>query len=217
MNAEPGSGCGGLTLVEALIVVAVLAVLVAMILPSMGRARPRSARVNCVNHLKQIGLAFRQWSLDNTDKYPMQVSVTNGGAMEWVRQGIAWPAFQVMSNELNSRKLLICPTDTSRTNAPSFDRNLQNWELSYFVGVDADETRPQMFLSGDSNLEIGGGLVQSGLVTLSTNRLVSWSARRHQRQGNVGLADGSVQGYSTTRLREALTNTGDLTNRIIIP
>jgi len=210
---------------EALIVVMVIAVLIALFLPSLARTRDPSQRINCVSNLKQVGLSFRQWALDNNDKFPMQVSVTNGGAMEWARQGIAWPVFQVMSNELNTPKILFCPqeSDTNRNVASNFGSPrspgafTNNQSLSYFVGLDADETQPQMLLTGDSNLEIGGGRVRPGLVTLLTNRLVSWSAARHQHQGNVGLSDGSVQSYSTARLREGLTKTGDVTNRIIIP
>ena len=225
MRAKRNRGFGGLTLIEALIVVAVLSLLVAVMLPALARPRGCTYRNNCVNNLKMIGLCFRQWALDNDDKFPMQVSTNSGGAMEWARQGIAWPVFQVMSNELNTPKILICPqeSDTNRYVAWNFASPgsqgsfSNNQSLSYFVGMDADETQPQMFLTGDSNLEIGGGRVLSGLVTLLTNRPVGWSAARHVRQGNVGLSDGSVQGYTTKRLREALANTGDLTNRIIVP
>lgn len=89
--------------------------------------------------------------------------------------------------------------------------------MSYFVGLDPNPNQPQMFLTGDSDLGTNGGLFRAGVVSLLTNQPVSWSEYRHRKQGKVGLADGSVQGYSTTRLRDALANTGDLTNRIIVP
>jgi hypothetical protein len=129
-----------------------------------------------------------------------------------------------MSNELNSPKILFCPTETANNRfvashfgtpgSPGAFTN--NQSLSYFVDLDADETQPRMLLIGDSNLEIGGR-VPSGLVSLLTNSPVRWSAARHQHQGNVGLSDGSVQGYTTARLRAALTNTGNWENRIVVP
>jgi len=207
----------GLTLVEALIVVAVLAVLVAMLLPAMRPARPQAKRINCVNNLKQVGLSFHQWALDNNDDYPMAVSITKTGAMEWAQQGIAWPVFQVMSNELNTPKILVCPADKAGIAAASFNSSGDRSNLSYFVGLDAKEVEPQMFLTGDSDLEIGRAKFQSGIVNLETNRLVNFSEDRHGKQGNVGLVDGSVQGYSSTRLRDALMHTGDPKNRIIMP
>src|SRR5882724_8113127 len=101
------------TLIELLIVVAIIAVLAAIILPSMARQGcVPGQRINCVNNLKQIGLAFRTWALDNNDKYPMQVSVTNGGAMEIVSTGTVFTVFQVMSNELSTPKILFCPEES---------------------------------------------------------------------------------------------------------
>jgi hypothetical protein len=38
---------------------------------------------------------------------------------------------------------------------------------------------------------------------------LNYTDTQHQKQGNVGLSDGSVQGYSSTRFRDALKNTGD--------
>ena len=207
----------GLTLIEAMIVVAIIAVLVAMLLPDLSRPRARAKRINCVNNLKQVGLSYRQWALDHHNNYPMQLSITNGGAMEWAAQGIAWPAYQVMSNELSTPKILVCPADKPRKSASSFNQRTNAANLSYFIGVDAHSQAPQMFLSGDSNLEINRARLRSGIVTLLTNRLVGWSDEVHQKQGNVGLADGSVQGFSTSRMRDALVYTGDTTNRIILP
>jgi hypothetical protein len=54
----------------------------------------RAARIQCVNNLKQIGLAFRVWGGDNNDKYPTSLVV--------------------MSNELSTTKILVCPSDTAR-------------------------------------------------------------------------------------------------------
>lgn len=77
-----------------------------------------------------------------------------------------------------------------------------------------------MVLSGDDNWLIGGprGVpVKSGLLSLATNTPVAWSETRHQRQGNVGLADGSMQGWSNSKLTEGLIHTGAATNRFVFP
>ena len=89
--------------------------------------------------------------------------------------------------------------------------------MSYFVGVDASETSPQMMLTGDHNL--GTGVNQAtkpttAFVSAGTNATwsattIGWQDNNHSKQGNVGLADGSVQGFSTTAFRTALNNSGD--------
>ena len=76
-----------------------------------------------------------------------------------------------------------------------------------------------MILTGDRNIVAGPSLattplskVNPGLFALGTNSNpgVRWSdADLHQGQGNLGLADGSVQGVSSSKLREQLAQTGD--------
>ena len=147
----------------------------------------------------------------------MQVSVTDGGTMELVESGAVYPHYQVMSNELNTPKLLLCPADTIRTAAASFTTNLSTGNVSYFVGVDAVDTAPQIFISGDDNFTVNGKKPKPGLLLLWTNSPVTWTKNRHEGQGNIGMADGSVQGFSSAKLQQALIATGMATNRLALP
>jgi prepilin-type N-terminal cleavage/methylation domain-containing protein/prepilin-type processing-associated H-X9-DG protein len=213
----PAKTIKAFTLIELLLVIAVIAVLGAIFLPQLRRPRMRPSRIFCVNALKQVGLAFRMWSLDYGGKFPMQVSVTNGGTMELVKSGIVFPHFQVMSNELNTPKLLVCPEDTNRTPASTFTQNLNDAQIGYFVGVEADPTKPAMFLAGDNNLGLGGVPAKHGLLALWTNYPVAWVKPRHYAGGNVLLVDGSVQQVGDAQLRTLLQKTGMATNRLAIP
>jgi len=169
--------------------------------------------------------------LDNQDKYPMQVAVTNGGTMEFVNSGPAFVHFLVMSNELSTPKILICPNepDSNRNNATTFSQSASlpqgqiafandNY-LSYFVGVDANQALPGAFLSGDRNLAIDRVPTRRGMQRVWTNSNLSWFAPRpaHNGGGNVGLADGSVQCLSDGGLPILLSQTGMATNRLVMP
>jgi hypothetical protein len=165
----------------------------------------------------EIGLGYRIWEGDNGGLYPMDASATNGGAMESAATGDVTVVFQVMSNELSIPKILICPQDATHTPATNFAIGFSAKNISYFVGVDAKEANPQMMLLGDDNFEIRGVPVESGLLQISTNTPIAWSAARHGHEGNVALTDGSVQQLTTAGLQQAFRNVGTATNRIAIP
>jgi len=209
-----------LTLVEVLVVIAVLAVLFALLLPTGPHVGQKAIRINCVNNLKEIGLAYHIWAGDHEDKFPMQVSITDtngGGTMELISTGNVFATFQIMSNELSTPLILYCTADKDRTRATDFTTNFSAKSISYFVGVDANQNHPLMILSGDDNFEINGVPIKSGLQELSTNTPISWPAARHKFAGNIGLVDGSVEEVSTVVLQTALRHTGAVTNRLAIP
>lgn len=205
-----------LTLVEVLVIIVVLVVLAGLFDVGCPRGSAQLLRrTACMNNLKQVGLAFKIWAGDSYDRYHFQREATQGGTIEWAASGEVWPHFLVMSNELNTPKVLVCPADTRRP-ATSW-ASLSNSNISYFIGLNAVETLPEMLLSGDSNLEVDGKPVGQGLLNLWTNSPVAWTTNRHNRCGNVALADGSAQESDDRRLGETLVKSEMATNRLAIP
>jgi len=80
----------------------------------------------CVYQMKQIGLALRTWALDWQDLFPFQVSTNWGGTMELRAIGPdgfdtnSYAHLQVMSNQLGSASILVCPGDFPRKAASDF-------------------------------------------------------------------------------------------------
>ena len=217
MKPRPAKNkAAAMTFIELLLVVAVLAWLVVIFLPDLGRPK-RSSRIGCVNNLKQIGLAYRMWAGDNGDKYPFELSVTNGGTKELNVGGNAWLNYLVMSNELSTPKFLICPKDQEhQPPATNFSAQLIG-HISYFVGLDATQNDPQTILSGDANLATNGVPVNSGWLEITSNSSMAWTAHRHVNAGNILLGDGSVQSLSNSALTNQLSQTGLANNHFLIP
>jgi prepilin-type processing-associated H-X9-DG protein len=203
------------TRVELLVIIVVVVVLGALLIPALERAPARAVLINCTNNLKHIGAAIETWAIDHNDKYPMDLSVTNGGTLETTASNGVVSSFIVLSNQLSAPEFLACPADT-RMPAANFDPGLSNTNISYFLALNADEEMPEMFLAGDRNLTNGLPVV-NGILLLPTNRPVGWDSRMHNGQGNVGLADGSVQQVSSARLWQQLCATETSTNRLLMP
>ena len=207
-----------MTLTEVLVVIVVLVALVVVLLPAFITDRPsRAPRIVCVNNLKQDSLAFLMWAGDHNGKFPMEVSIANGGTMELAATGDVVATFRVMSNILTTPKILFCPADANHVLAKDFGANYTIKNISYFIGLDADTNRSKTFLTGDDNFAVGGVPVKSGLLEISTNAPITWTAARHKFAGNIGFPDGSVSQTDDKLLVQKLIETGVATNRLALP
>ncbi len=118
--------------------------------------------------------------------------------MEFITGQNAFRHFLVMSNELSTPQSLVCPAD-ERCIIRYQWWNIGNLTLSYFVGVDADETNVQTILGGDRITN--GTAIRNGLLEVTSNTPSGWTAEIHNKVGNILMADGSVPQVSIAGLR----------------
>ena len=121
------------TLVELLIVIAIIAILAALLLPAFARAKELSRRTACSQNLRQLSLALALYATDNRDVLPLPQQ-RSGHWSEQLRRYYANP------------RLLVCPTDQSSASAIS-GTVLTNGDFtprSYLVNCFADYYATQM-------------------------------------------------------------------------
>lgn len=214
-----------LTFVEVMFVVVgllVLAVLAMMWLQGHQADRKRAARIKCAGNLKQIALSYKVFANDNDDKFPFATTNALAGGNDHT----LWLHFQAMSNECGSAKVLNCPADRERLNNMKADftagplglASAGNAALGYGASLDATEQLPNAILAIDRNL-VTNAMNLRGKVILVTaaGRPPEWDTRQHNLDGNLALADGSVQQVSPRGLAAMVRDSGIATNRLLLP
>ncbi|HWC60724.1 MAG TPA: hypothetical protein VHC44_13590 [Verrucomicrobiae bacterium] len=205
-----------MTLVEVLTTLAVLGLLMVAFFTWASSAKARSIRLCCVNSLKQTGLAFQIWSGDNHGDFPMAIPQAQGGTKEFLTGPNAYRHFQVVSNELTTTIVVICPSDIRYQRMATNFAYLNNSNISFFIGVDANPTNASTILAGDRNLT-NGTPVKNGLLELTTSHPAGWTDEMHKNVGNLLFSDDSVRQISCMGLQNAVASTGMVTNLVQMP
>ena len=217
------------TLIELLVVIAIIAILAALLLPALARAKSRAQRAGCVSNMKQISLAFISWANDHEQSnLPHRVLWNNGGTKvagapsqpPWAGlQNNAWFQFAWVSNEVESPKVLVCPSDKEKhvannwyindPNGGFLHGNQQNNSVSYNLWLDSGllwingrqvlsfEAAQEHILLTDRNVNydapVGG--CSSGITPVpqvngaNTPSIIAW-----QKQSKYGHGDGGQVG-----------------------
>ncbi len=208
-DAAPPSAAA-FTRAELLITLAVLSLLVAIVLPALAHDRARSARIICVNNLRQIGVAMQMWGNDHNDRPPYYYLVAEGGTRLHPLAVNPWIHFSWISNELHTPRVLLCPSDTGNP-ATDFSTsatggylhpNFANRATSYFLAHEGGlRFEPQRHMSGDRN--VGGGRAGGSSVFGVALRpdSIYWTPGLHHPAGNLLRNDGAVEQLSDEKLR----------------
>ncbi len=118
----------GFTLVELLVVVAIIALLVSILLPSLGQARSAAKQVVCMSNMHQWSLGVVAYSMDNRDFFPSRFWRYDNGGVDENHNGLV---YYYVENRINLLDIFLRPyiQDVAITRCPGNPSEIKDWDV----------------------------------------------------------------------------------------
>ena len=168
------------TLLELLVVIAVIAVLAGLLLPALGQATERARATACLSNLKQFGVALRLYLDENGNRMPVMQNRSRGTNLV-VTNAIA----DVLARQLGNPRVLRCPSDR--------ERFFEDTGSSYFWNFLLNGQRADA-------LRVFGLPVKEDGVALFSDQADFHAARGKGKGKNHLYADGAVKTFFTLEM-----------------
>lgn len=217
------------TLIELLVVVGIIALLMAILLPALGRAREEAQKVSCASNLRQWGQAYSVYSTDNVGFFPNNMGGHSeerhsGNVKEFVEMYLSQPFDEGMYNS-SDNMVTFCPTNEwMRNHSPAYGvsqgmigyntyphRSLSGW---YTVPEVHPWVTKQRFDEGDARSPIASDSQRihvDGWVVDGSGLKIANHARNSKEYagGNFLFEDNSVRWYNADEITRGAGGASD--------
>ena len=215
-------------MIELLTVIAIIAILASMLLPSLSRAREMARRTSCSSNLRQLNLGIQQYTQDYDERLPTVTDGPNGAGKlgGWTYYN-AFPATQAAPFEpakggifpyIKSTQIFVCPDDTNgQNNAQSYAINSCTMSDANGAVAQTPGTNPSTETGSRTGKTLAAfdeaskwmllgeeagdttGTTDDGYLSLGANNKFS---SRHTDGSIISFVDGHTKWYRT----EAITS-----------
>jgi prepilin-type N-terminal cleavage/methylation domain-containing protein/prepilin-type processing-associated H-X9-DG protein len=188
------------TLVELLVVIAVIAILASLLLPALAAAKKRARAVQCLHNLKQIGASAHMYANDNDNIIQLDSLIPGSGT---------WASILFTNINLQQREIFLCPSYKPftwenwlnvygiRQNGPT---NCVSGPNGIFMKVDCVSNPTEYLLVGDTTSQAQGGFTARQYYFFNTTSALKMIHARHFGRANGLFLDGHVEPCNQPRL-----------------
>ena len=152
LSASRLTGANGFTLIELLTVIAIIAVLAAILLPALSKARARSQGLFCLNNTRQLALAWQLYADDHDGLLPYNLGMNTSSIrtnLNWVNNVMTWDLSSDNTNlatitdaslgtyVAGVTSIFHCPSDRALSgvqSAAGWDRRIRSYSMNAMVG-----------------------------------------------------------------------------------
>ncbi len=133
------------TLIELLIVIAIIAILAGMLFPALQNARERARAITCTSNLKQLALSMLQYVMDNKDAFPLRMAADEIGEVSW--------SLTMIKNKYATGKMFLCPNGKAYSTATNWGADIiKKWETvadqeSFYDANPTNRNKPYVYSS----------------------------------------------------------------------
>ncbi len=194
-------------MIELLVVIAIIAILAALLLPSLGRAKESARSIQCLNQMRQISLATRLYAEDHDDEFPRSVhsaSANTNRPWEWAiaaHLGVTGGKY-AWTNLLTG--IYHCPSDPQ----PSKPGGHISYGFNYYFEVGPTDSYPGKPATWRKYASVPrpASTIIFAEISITTDHLMpaeSWqtpadaenevASKRHRQKSNFAFVDGHVE------------------------